>query len=83
MTVCYESHHPGKQGGGQSILQCLTSYLQVIMKVIMSVNFTGIHLFVVFLGRKKMTIIIMTTLGETVEVSRVRYDCVILTCKKA
>ncbi len=30
-----------------------------------------------------MTIIIMTTLGETVEVSRVRYDCVILTCKKA
>ncbi len=21
MTVCYESHHPGKQGGGQSILQ--------------------------------------------------------------
>ncbi len=29
-----------------------------------------------------MTIIIMTTLGETVDVSRVRYDCVILTCKK-
>ncbi len=29
-----------------------------------------------------MPIIIMTTLGETVEVSRVRYDYVILTCKK-
>ncbi len=38
-----------------------------------------------FLSRHSKTgpIIIMTTLGETVEVSRVRYDCVILTCKKA
>ncbi len=25
-TVCCESHRPGKQAAGQSILQCLTSY---------------------------------------------------------
>ncbi len=81
--------HPSVKSGKFSSFSFLNFWVDIQkqdrfnrLNVIMSVSFTGIHLFVVFLERSKMTIIIMTTLGETVEVSRVRYDCVILTCKK-